>query len=304
MSGSVSSWFRRFSSAASARTSVCRLSSADTPSVRRLACAARPGTVRRNVIAPAWATTTSSDDGSGITHRSPVTPARIAASVPCPPSSSLGTRATISSPWSAASAPVTPSALTAPRIAAMPPFMSQAPRPYRWPSRTSPENASPVQVAGSPAGTTSTWPDSTRRKAPGRPARPMTTGSMVRATSSPGQSGSWLIAAGSGWKISTVMPSASSQSARLPWIAVSSPVIERIRTSSARSAVTRSGSTAAAAALATAESRRPVLMRAGPGASGRSPRPNRSRPPRAAGWHGPRSRPPRAGGASPRCPPP
>ena len=51
-----------------------------------------------NVIAPAWAMTMSRPDGSGITHRSPVAPARIAASVPWPPSSSEGTRATMSCP--------------------------------------------------------------------------------------------------------------------------------------------------------------------------------------------------------------
>ena len=51
-------------------------------------------------MAPAWATTMSRFDGSGMIARSPVTPARIAASVPWPPSSSDGTSATISSPGS------------------------------------------------------------------------------------------------------------------------------------------------------------------------------------------------------------
>ena len=45
--------------------------------------------------------------------RSPVTPARIAASVPCPPSSSDGTRATTSSPSRRPSSPEAPSARTA-----------------------------------------------------------------------------------------------------------------------------------------------------------------------------------------------
>ena len=98
MSGSVSAALRRASSASSARASTHSLSSAETPSRRREAWAARPGTVSRNVIAPAWATTTSRSDGSVMIAMSPVTPARIAASVPCPPSSSDGTRATISSP--------------------------------------------------------------------------------------------------------------------------------------------------------------------------------------------------------------
>ena len=42
-------------------------------------------------MAPAWATTTSRFDGSVMIARSPVAPARIAASVPWPPSSSDGT---------------------------------------------------------------------------------------------------------------------------------------------------------------------------------------------------------------------
>ena len=52
MSGSVSAALRAVSSASSARTSTCSLSSADTPSRRTDACAARPGTVSLNVIAP------------------------------------------------------------------------------------------------------------------------------------------------------------------------------------------------------------------------------------------------------------
>ena len=45
------------------------------------------------------------------------------------------------------------------------------------PSRTSPPHGSVVQVAGSPGGTTSRWPDRMTRRPPGRPARPITTGS-------------------------------------------------------------------------------------------------------------------------------
>ena len=75
------------------------------PSRRCEAWAARPGTVSRNVIAPAWATTMSRFDGSGMIARSPVTPARIAASVPWPPSSSDGTSATTSSPSSRSRSP-------------------------------------------------------------------------------------------------------------------------------------------------------------------------------------------------------
>ncbi|MNN60430.1 hypothetical protein D3C81_1756120 [compost metagenome] len=47
---------------------------------------------------------------------------------------------------------------TAATQAAMPPFMSTAPRPYRMPSRVSPSNGAAVQAATSPVGTTSVWP--------------------------------------------------------------------------------------------------------------------------------------------------
>ena len=250
---------------------MCRLSSAETPSVRRLACAALPGTASRNVMAPAWATITSRFDGSVMTHMSPAAPARMAASDPCPPSSSDGTKATTSSPRRCSSAPQAPSARTAPRIAATPPFMSQAPRPYIAPSRTSAPKGSVVQVAGSPIGTTSMWPDSTMRASPGTPARPMTTGRVERATSSPGQSGSSRTAAGSGWKISTSRPSASSRSARLAAIASSSPVTLGRRMSAARSSASAAGSTASAAMAAPSGSRglRTGLMREAPGESGR-----------------------------------
>ena len=67
--------------------------------------------------------------------------------------------------------------------------------------------------------------------AAGRPARPSTTGSVVRGTSSPGQAGSSRIAAGSGWKISTSRPSASSRSASRAWSVASSPVTLGVRTS-------------------------------------------------------------------------
>ena len=47
---------------------------------------------------------------------------------------------------------------TAATLQAMPPFMSTAPRPYRKPSLTSPENAPWVQALSSPGGTTSVCP--------------------------------------------------------------------------------------------------------------------------------------------------
>ena len=47
---------------------------------------------------------------------------------------------------------------TAATLQAMPPFMSTAPRPWRKPSFTSPENAPSVHAVSSPGGTTSVWP--------------------------------------------------------------------------------------------------------------------------------------------------
>ncbi len=129
ISGSVSAALRAVSSASSARSSVYRLSSADTPSRRTEACAARPGTVSRNVSAPAWAITTSRPVGSVITAASPTIPARIAASIPWPPSSSDGTETASTSPSNRSAAPDAATARSAARIATTPPFMSQAPRP-------------------------------------------------------------------------------------------------------------------------------------------------------------------------------
>ena len=62
---------------------------------------------------------------------------------------------------------VATSARTAARIAATPPFMSQAPRPNSSPSRIVAGPRVVVQVDGSPGGTTSTCPTSTIRRPPG-----------------------------------------------------------------------------------------------------------------------------------------
>ena len=147
--------------------------------------------------------------------RSPVAPARIAASVPCPPSSSEGTSTTMSSP-------VEPVQVA--RRAERPdggedrrrrrPSCRTRRGRTAAPSRISPPHGSAVHVAGSPGGTTSRWPDRIRRSPPpARPTRPMTTGSEVRGISSPGQSGSARIAAGSGRTTSTVSPSSRRASA-------------------------------------------------------------------------------------------
>ena len=241
ISGSVSASLRRVSSASSARASTHSLSSAETPSRRREAWAARPGTVSRNVIAPAWATTTSRSDGSVMIARSPVAPARIAASVPWPPSSSDGTRATSSSPASRSRSP-----RGAERPDGAPGSRRRRPSCRRRrartarPSRISPPHGSAVQVAGSPGGTTSRWPDRTTRRPPARPARPMTTGSDVRGISSPGQSGSARTAAGSGRRRLDGQPELAQRVGgprRRP--PPRSPVMLGIRISACRSATSR-----------------------------------------------------------------
>ena len=90
---------------------------------------------------------------------------------PWPPSSSDGTNATTKLAVEAVEVAGRAGVRTAARMAAMPPFMSQAPRPYRAPSRISPAHGSTVQVAGSPGGTTSRWPDRTILRPPTTPPR-------------------------------------------------------------------------------------------------------------------------------------
>ena len=114
-----------------------------------------PGTARRNVIAPAEMVTTSRRVGSGITAASPTYPARIAANVPAPPSSSDGTPTRITSPASPSGPTARVTARIASSAATSPPFMSHVPRPNTRPSRRSGSNGGVVQLAGSPAGTTS-----------------------------------------------------------------------------------------------------------------------------------------------------
>ena len=80
------------------------LETAETPRRRNAACALLPVMVSVNVIAPACAVTSSRRVGSVITAQSPVQPARIAASMPAPPSSSPGTVTSIASPASSTSA--------------------------------------------------------------------------------------------------------------------------------------------------------------------------------------------------------
>ena len=167
ISGSVSSAFRRASSASRARTRSARLSSADTPSRRVLACAARPGTVSRNVIAPACATTMSRPDGSG--DHAGVT-GRAGADRRERPLAAVLLGRDEDDEQLARERPRRPRRAPAParaaRIAAIPPFMSHAPRPYRrpvadrrrptgrpsrsWPRRAAPRRRGPRGSAARP----------------------------------------------------------------------------------------------------------------------------------------------------------
>ena len=199
ISGSVSAALRRVSSASRARTRTHRLSSADTPSRRCEAWAARPGTVSRNVIAPAWAMTTSRLDGSVMIgqvagHAGPDRREHPLAAV------LLGRHERDE------------------ELAGQP--IELARRGDR-PDRAEDRGHAALHVAGAaavqlavadrrrPTGRRSRSPDrraarrrrgptSTTRRPPGRPTRPMTIGSAVRGISSPGQSGSARTRAGSG----------------------------------------------------------------------------------------------------------
>jgi hypothetical protein len=205
------------------------------------------------VIAPAWATTMSRSDGSVMIAASPVTPARIAASVPCPPSSSPGTNATTTSPSRRSRSPLCWSARTAPRIDATPPFMSHAPRPRTRPSRTAPDHGSSLHVPRSPGGTTSRWPDRTSRRSP-RPARPMTSGSTARSVSSPGHAGSPRTVARSGVSSSVASPRPASRTTASSAAASSVPVTLGMRTSSTTSRAIAFASTPSAARRASGRS--------------------------------------------------
>ena len=102
-------------------------------------------------------------------------PARIAASVPArrPPRTARGRRAARHRAVEVAGRAERPR--PRPGSAATPPFMSQAPRPYRRAVADLAAHGSTVQVAGSPGGTTSRWPtgrSAAARRPPARRSRP------------------------------------------------------------------------------------------------------------------------------------
>ena len=126
---------------------------ADDPAYRVLPWVARPGTSIRKVNDPAFAVTRPRSVGSGMMQASPEWPRASAAYAPRPPSSSPTTKCTA---YGGTVDRVCCTVATAPRMAATPPFMSQAPRPITRPPLTCGRKGSLVQAAGSPMGTTST----------------------------------------------------------------------------------------------------------------------------------------------------
>ena len=136
-------------------------------------------------------------DGSGTIAKSAATPWRAQASPPTPLDSSSVLVHTTRSPRRPPAAASASAAIT---IAAMPPFMSHAPRPVICPSATCGSNGSCAQPSSSRAGTTSMWPLSSSERPPpqprsraascGRPAKPMPVDASADGRRRPRASGS------------------------------------------------------------------------------------------------------------------
>ena len=187
---------------------------------------------------------------------SPVTPARIAASVPCPPSSSEGDEGDDQLAVEAARARRLDRA-PGPRRGSRPrrPSCRTAPRPYSAPSRISAPHGSTVHVAGSPGGTTSSVPDKTSRR-PARPAQPADDHGQRRPRhllARPVRVGRGNRPRVGARSRSTRSPMSRSSSAAQVLTAPSSPVTLGIRTRRVRSTAVRAGSTASAARRAAAD---------------------------------------------------
>ena len=211
-----------------------------TPSLRRDAWVARPGTRSRNVSAPAFAVTRSSPVGSGTTQASARQPRRSVAYVPRPPSSSPGTQASSRSPRSGT--PTRRTARTAASAATRPAFMSHAPRPNSVSATTCPEKASRADhAAGLPIGTTSTWPLNINVSPPPEPAagrpdpRPRRAPPRRRGSPAP------RAARRSGAPVVDLQAAPRSSAASLAWISCSGSVPPTLgmRTSSASRAKLR-----------------------------------------------------------------
>ena len=146
ISGSTSR-LRSASSRCSAASSGTSFSTALTPSVRREACVARPGTRSRKVRAPALAVTRSSPVGSGTTQAS-ARPAAAQRGEGAEPAVLLARRRRPAAGRRAAGRRTGVRRDTAAIAATSPAFMSQAPRPCSSPSTTRPENGSGVRPGG------------------------------------------------------------------------------------------------------------------------------------------------------------
>ena len=111
---------------------------------------------------------------------------------------------------------------TANTIAAIPPFMSHAPRPYRSPSRTTPTNGSEAHSETGAADTTSMWPLNTSDRPPPRPATEAMSCGRPAKSSPGGTSGFPAMAEASGSHKSTEAPQPANRPARYSCIKASS----------------------------------------------------------------------------------
>ena len=182
------------------------------PPSRQCGCAisawpGRPVTVKVGVSDPRQATHTSNAVGSGTMPASARTPWRTEARPPAPDDSSSVIVFTIRSP--ASRTPSRCSTSAANTMQATPPFMSQAPRPYRLPSRTSARFGSLVQRSRGSEGTTSMWPFRSRLRPPPDPAN---RAASCGRPSNPSPGGIWrepAMSAGDGSQMSTAAPAAA-----------------------------------------------------------------------------------------------
>ena len=162
-------------SASTPRSSGASFSMAFTaPPRRQSSCGisawpARPGTRMVGVSVPRQLTQASNPVDSALMPASARTPCSTAARLPAPPDSSSVTVHTTTSP--ASRTPRRCSVSRATTMAATPPFMSAAPRPYSQPSRSVSAKGSLCHSSRGATSTASMWPLSSRLRPPPEPAR-------------------------------------------------------------------------------------------------------------------------------------
>ena len=195
------------------------------PPSRKLACScsvcpARPGTSISQYTEPRHAGQTSSELGSVTIAKSAATPWRAQARPPTPLDSSSVFVQTTRSP---ARPPAAATASAATTIAAIPPFMSHAPRPVTRPSATCGSNGSASQPSSSRAGTTSMWPLKSSDVPPPAPLkRAAICGRPAKPIPPAGHSGCPSTSPAAGSQTSADAPAASSRPARKRCSAASS----------------------------------------------------------------------------------